>query len=57
MFNMNIEFFLRGLLATLNKIEVKGKENMDCLLGAIMAVEGALTQLATPEETEEDNDG
>lgn len=46
--------FLTQLLTTLNCIEVKGKQNMDCLLGAIMAVENAIEQLTTT-ETEETN--
>ena len=48
--------FLNGLLATLNCIEVKGKENMDYLLGAIMAVERAIDQLKQAEENEMEAD-
>lgn len=51
-----MEQFLRSLLTTLNNIEVKGKNNMDCLLGAIMAVETMISQLNEPtEEAEEEN--
>ena len=49
-----METFLNELLTTLNLIEVKGKRNMDYLLGAILAVENAIEQL-TPKEAEEDN--
>lgn len=53
-----MEEFLRSLLSTLNNIEVKGKDNMDYLLGAIMAVENALKQAEKPtEEVEENTDG
>lgn len=48
-----MEAFLQSLLITLNNIEVKGKNNMDCLLGAIMAIEAHLNQ--PTEEAEEDN--
>lgn len=49
-----MEDFLNQLLATLNRIEVKGKANMDYLLGAIVAVENAIEQMK-PTETGEDN--
>ena len=39
--------FLESLLASLNQIEVKGRNNMDYLLGAILAVERAIAQLET----------
>lgn len=48
-----MEAFLRSLLTTLNNIEVKGKNNMDCLLGAIMAIEAMLNN--PTEEAEEEN--
>ena len=51
-----METFLRKILSSLNCIEVKGKDNMDYLLGAIMAVEAMLNQLSEPnEEAEEEN--
>ena len=46
--------FLEQLLATLNQIEVKGKNNMDYLLGAIMAVQSALDGLKKEESEETD---
>lgn len=49
-----MEDFLNQLLTTLNQIEVKGKNNMDYLLGAIMAVQSALDGL---NEKEEETDG
>ena len=53
-----METFLRKILVSLNSIEVKGKENMDYLLGAIMAVEAMLNQMTDPtEEVEETTDG
>lgn len=46
---------MRKILASLNSIEVKGRENMDYLLGAIMAVEAMLNQMNEREEAEEEN--
>ena len=47
-----MEEFLNTLLKSLNQIEVRGRQNLDVLLGCIMAVESAIEQV--PEE-EEDN--
>lgn len=52
---------IRCVIATLNNIEVKGKDNLDKLLGSIMALEG-ITQMMeqpVPDETpkEEVNGG
>ena len=46
---------IRCVIATLNDIEVKGKNNMDKLLGSIMALEGLaqLMEQPTPEESKE----
>ena len=43
------------VIATLNEIEVKGKDNLDKLLGSIMALEGVAQMLEqpAPEESEE----
>lgn len=41
--------FLNQLLQSLNLIEVKGKTNMDILLGCIMAIEQAIEQLSAPQ--------
>ena len=49
--------FLNSLLSSLNEIEVKGKSNMDILLGCIFAVENKIAELNTHEETEEAEDG
>lgn len=35
-------FTVEDIISTLNQIEVKGKENMDRLLGCIMALEAIL---------------
>ena len=37
--------FLTSLLKTLNCIEVKGKDNVNYLLGCILAVENAIKQI------------
>lgn len=53
--------FLNTLLASLDTLEVKGKQNLDVLLGCMMAVEKAIAQLEAqekePEETERETDG
>ena len=52
---------IRCVIATLNDIEVKGKDNLDKLLGSIMALEGIAQMLeqTAPEEApkEEVNGG
>ena len=53
-----METYLKKILASLNCIEVKGRENMDLLLGVILAVESMLAQLDTStEDPEEENNG
>lgn len=37
--------FLETLIATLNSIEVKGKDNLDAVLGCIMAAEHQLAKI------------
>lgn len=51
-----MEEFLKTLLKSLNQIEVKGKENIDILLGCMMAVEGAIAQLDAPAENDKEAD-
>ena len=51
-----METFLKTLLESLNRIEVKGKENIDILLGCMMAIENAINELENP-HAEEENDG
>ena len=43
---------IRCVIATLNDVEVKGKDNLDKLLGSIMALEGfaQLMEQPSPEE-------
>lgn len=47
--------FLNNLLKSLNSIEVKGKNNMDVLLGCMVAIERAIKELdeAQEEQAEE----
>lgn len=57
-----MEEFLKKVLASLNCIEVKGRENMDYLLGAIIAIESMLNQIEaqkvpTVNTETEDEDG
>lgn len=54
----NMKDFLTTLLKSLNSIEVKGKENIDILLGCMMAVEQMISQLEAPAENDKEaNDG
>lgn len=52
---------IRCVIATLNDIEVKGRDNLDKLLGSIMALEGIaqMMEQTVPDETpkEEVNGG
>ena len=51
---------IRCVIATLNDIEVKGKDNLDKLLGSIMALEGVAQMMEQPapeEHKEVDADG
>ena len=49
--------FLETLLRSLNVIEIRGKGNMELLLGCISAVENAISQLNNPPtEGEEETD-
>lgn len=54
--------FLLTLLRSLDSIEVKGRANLDTLLGCILAVEDMIATLDAPEPAgddpaEEDTDG
>ena len=42
--------FLERLAMSLNSIEVKGKDNLDTLLGCIMAIEHELAKINAEEE-------
>ena len=48
-----MEEFLTTLIATLNTIEVKGKDNMDKLLGCIFTAEHQLAKIRAEESTGE----
>lgn len=51
---------IRCVIATLNDIEVKGKDNLDKLLGSIMALEGVaqmLEQHVPDDANKETSDG
>lgn len=52
-----MEEFLRTLIATLNTVEVKGKDNMDKLLGCIFMAEHQLAKIRTEESTEVVSEG
>jgi len=51
-----MEEFLITLIQTLNDIEVKGRKNMDALLGCIVAAEHLLSKIRAEESTGEDGD-
>lgn len=46
--------FLETLIRSLNGIEVKGKDNLELLLGSIMAAEQKLFELNMEESAEEE---
>lgn len=50
---------LKAVITTLNSIDVRGKSNMDRMLGCINALEQTVRALETPqtEETEGENHG
>lgn len=48
--NQNDKKTLRAVVNTLNTIEVKGRENMDRLLGCIMALEHIMAQQEEPQD-------
>lgn len=50
-----MEEFLNNLLKSLNCIEVKGRDNLDVLLGCMIAIENAIEQLNDPQKEEEVN--
>ena len=47
-----MDTFLKTLLESLNRIEVKGKENIDILLGCMIAIENTIEQLNNPPTNE-----
>ena len=47
---------IRCVIATLNDIEVKGKDNLDKLLGSIMALEGVAQLMDQPCQEDEKNE-
>lgn len=50
--------FLKTLLSSLNSLEVKGKDNLDILLGCMFAIEEKIKKIdAESEETEAVNNG
>ena len=51
-----MEEFLMKLIITLNDIEVKGKENLDSLLGCILACEHELAKIRAENSTGEDGE-
>lgn len=60
----NTSTLIRLVISTLNDVEVKGKDNLDKLLGSINALESAVQALEAPpappapaEETKEETDG
>lgn len=47
---------LNNILLALNNIDVRGKENMNNLLGSILMIEDLILQLSAPQK-EENEDG
>lgn len=50
---MNIQATIQAVINTLGKIEVKGRENLDYLLGAILTLEQIQKALTAPKEEPE----
>lgn len=44
--NMDIKTNLVNVISTLNRVEVKGRENMDHLLGCIMVLEKLVSEVS-----------
>ena len=51
-----MEQFIDNLLLSLNSLEVKGEDNLNVLLGCILAVKKLKAEITKQKETEE-NDG
>lgn len=43
---------IKAMINTLNQMEVKGKDNLDRLLGCIMVLEKALNEMNAPKKPE-----
>lgn len=50
---IDMKEFLETLIRSLNGIEVKGRDNLELLLGSIMAAEDKLLELTAEESAEE----
>ena len=50
----NMKEFLASLLQTLNCIEVKGKDNMNYLLGCILAIEQQIKKIENEDSVEKE---
>lgn len=50
-----MEQFVDNLLLSLNSLEVKGEDNLNILLGCILAVKKLKAELSKSKETEEEN--
>lgn len=42
--------YLQQIIATLNQVETRGKDNLDMLLGSIMALEDLVKELSKPDD-------
>ena len=51
-----MEDFFESLISTLNDIEVKGKANLDALLGCILAAEHELAKIQAENATGEEGE-
>ena len=52
---MMMKELLEQLLTSLGKVEVRGRDNLDILLGCMMAIERAIEQLDAPAVKEDTN--
>lgn len=55
--NKNLAVTVRAVMSTLDLVEVKGRENLDRLLGSINALDAVVTALETAKDHGEAEDG
>lgn len=55
--NKNLATTVRAVVATLDLVEVKGRDNLDRVLGCINALDAVVTALETAKDYEEVEDG
>ena len=49
-----MEQTIKNIINTLNMVEVRGRDNMDLMLGAIMALESLVGELSAPPQEDKE---